>query len=144
MTLVEMIVVLAIVAIIAGAAALGLGALSRAPSVEAEARRFADRLQYAVDETMMGGEERALVWDETSYGFVLRDGRAWRPETGERLARHRLPGGMTLDAKGASPPALLGGDGIGMPFAVRVNSAGGSWLVIYDGLNATAIPARPS
>jgi len=93
---------------------------------------------------MVSDRARAFLWDEKGYGFVGWDGRQWRAETGEALERHRLPGGMRLQPKAPAQPAPLGIDGMGMPFAVRLESADAHWLIVYDGLNAIAMPAPVS
>ena len=65
LTLVEMLVVLAIIGVAAGAVTLGIGAATRAPSVESEARRFAGRLQAAADDAMLGDRMIALTVDRS-------------------------------------------------------------------------------
>ena len=60
-TLVEMLIVLAIFAVAAGAVALSVGSVTRAPSVEAEARRLATRLQAAADDAMIGDRTIAFT-----------------------------------------------------------------------------------
>ena len=49
-TLHEMMIVLVVIAVMAGAVTLGIGSVTRAPSVETEARRLATRLQAAADD----------------------------------------------------------------------------------------------
>lgn len=144
MTLVEMLVVLAIVGIAAGAAALGIGAATRSPNIEAEARRLADRLQLAADDVMISDRPLAFTWNEESYGFVAWDGGQWRAEGGEGFERHDLPGGMAIEPKADRGPVPLGIDGMGMPLAIRLRNARESWIVAYDGLNVTALPAPAS
>lgn len=144
MTLVEMIVVLAIVGITAGAAALGIGAATRGPNIEAEARRLADRLQLAADEVMVSDRPLAFTWDKKGYAFVAWDGRQWRSGGSEGLERHDLPGGMALEPKTAPRPVPLGIDGMGVPVAVRLKNKAESWIVAYDGLNVTALQAPAS
>ena len=91
LSLVEMLVVLAIIGVLAGSTVLGIGAASRSSSIEAEARQLASRLQLAADEAMISGRSIAFVWDDAEYGFLLWDGEGWRPGEGEGFARHRLP-----------------------------------------------------
>lgn len=144
MTLVEMLVVLAIVGIAAGAAALGIGAATRAPSIESEAKRLADRLQLAADDVMVSDRPLAFTWTEKAYGVVAWDGRQWRADGGEGFERHELPGGMVLEPKSTGRPVPLGIDGMGVPVVVRLKSAAESWIVAYDGLNVTAHEAPAS
>ena len=70
LTLIEMLVVLVIVAVMAGVAVLGLGSLDRGSRAEAEARRLADRLQLASDEVLVAGAPLAMLWDPGGYRFV--------------------------------------------------------------------------
>ena len=73
LTLIEMLVVLVIVAVMAGVAVLGLGALDRGARAEAEARRLADRLQLASDQVLVSGAPLAMVWDAGGYRFLRWD-----------------------------------------------------------------------
>jgi general secretion pathway protein H len=140
MTLVEMLVVLAIIGVAAGAVTLGIGAATRAPSVESEARRFAMRLQAAADDAMLGDRMVALTVDESGYGFasVAADGTV--PVGTPKLDPHRLPGGMTMILD-TEPPVVLGAEGSGKPLSAVIENGSQRWLVRYDGLTATAQPA---
>ena len=70
MTLVEMLAVLAIIGVAAGTTVLGIGAATRAPSVESEARRLSTRLQSVADEAMVSDRPVAFTWDAKSYAFL--------------------------------------------------------------------------
>ena len=72
-SLVEVLVVLAIIGVMAGVGVLGLGAADRGARAEAEARRLADRLQLAADEVLVTGTPHALVWDAEGYRFLAWD-----------------------------------------------------------------------
>ena len=141
MTLVEMLVVLAIIGVAAGATVLSIGAATRAPSVESEARRLSSRLQSVADEAMVDDRPLALTWDAKGYAFLDWDGRGWRSPADEGHARHRLPAGISLDMGRRTPPLLLGVDGSGVPAAIALTTGKDRWLVVYDGLTATPIPA---
>lgn len=140
-TLVEMLVVLAIIAVAAGAVSIGVGGVTRAPSVEAEARRLATRLQAASDDAMLGDRLVAFTVEEHGYGFATfgADGKLM-PRTDDALGFHRLPSGivMTLSVR---PPVVLGVDGVGRPMAATIESGGRRWVVTFDGLTARAVPA---
>jgi general secretion pathway protein H len=131
MTLVEMLVVLAIIAVAAGAVALGVGTASRGPSAEAEARRLAARIQLAADEMMVRERPLAIEWDAKSYRLLAWQGGAWRG-TGES---HSLPIGLRL-GPGAGPVPL----GADQPVKLRMSGPSQSWLISYDGLNAAVQP----
>jgi general secretion pathway protein H len=141
MTLVEMLAVLAIIGVAAGATALGIGAATRAPSVESEARRLSTRLQSVADEAMVSDQPVAFTWDAKSYAFLRWDGRGWQTGEDDGHARHRLPAGVSLDMGSRRPPLVLGVDGSGVPAAIGMKTGTDRWLVVYDGLTATPIAA---
>lgn len=130
-----MLIVLAIIGVAAGAVALGIGAATRAPNVEAEARRFANRLQAAADDAMLGDRLVALTIDPHGYGFAQVGPRGMVPRTDGPLAFHALPGGivMTLDT---APPVILGVDGSGQPVGATISGGDQTWRVQYDGITA--------
>ncbi|URW74584.1 prepilin-type N-terminal cleavage/methylation domain-containing protein [Sphingomonas donggukensis] len=136
MTLVEMLVVLAIIGVAAGGVTLGIGAATRAPSVESEARRFANRLEAAADDAMLGDRMVALTVDDSGYGFVKVASDGQVPQGTPKLDHHVLPGGMAmmLDQR---PPLVLGVDGVSKPLTAVLTSGGQQWTVRYDGLTAT-------
>ena len=76
MTLIEMLIVLAIIAVMAGAVSLGMGSVTRAPSVETEARRLATRLQAAADDAMLG--DRTIAFTAQKAAFDAATTRAIR------------------------------------------------------------------
>lgn len=143
MTLIEMLIVLAIVGVAAGAVTLGIGAATRAPNVETEARRLASRLQAASDDAMLGDRMTAFTVDEHGYGFATMTASGWQPRTDGPMAYHRLPGGMVVTLT-ANPPVILGADGSGQPLAATVSAGDQRWQVVYDGMTAIAVAGKPS
>lgn len=141
MTLIEMLIVLVIIGVAASAVTLGIGAASRKPSVESEARRLASRLQAAADDAMLGDHLVAFTAEAHGYGFATigRNG-GMAARTDGALAPHTLPGGITLTLD-TRPPVVLGVDGSGKPMAATVDNGSQRWIVRYDGLTATALPA---
>jgi general secretion pathway protein H len=141
LTLVEMLVVLAIVAVMAGAVSLGIGSVTRAPSVETEARRLATRLQAAADDAMLGDRMMAFTVEKHGYGFATVGAKGRMvARTDEALGFHRLPGGMVVTLS-VRPPVILGVDGSGRPLSAVIESGSQRWQVTYDGLTARAVPA---
>jgi len=134
MTLVEMLVVLVIIGIAAGAVTLGMGAAIRTASAESEARALAARLRLAADDVMVTDRSLAFVADAKGYGFVIWDGRRWTPGDGALLGRHDLATGLTL-ADAPAAPVPVGVDGMGGTLDTRITSARDSWRVRYDGLD---------
>jgi general secretion pathway protein H len=140
-TLLEMLIVLVIIAVMAGAVTLGIGSVTRAPSVETEARRLATRLQAAADDAMLGDRMMAFTVQKHGYGFATigADGQLIA-RTDDALGFHRLPGGMVVTLS-VRPPVILGVDGAGRPLSAVVESGSQRWLVTYDGMTAPAAPA---
>ncbi len=144
MTLIEMLIVLVIIGIAASAVTLGIGAATRKPSVESEARRLASRLQAAADDAMLGDRLLAFTAQPHGYGFAtLGTGGRMAVRTEGTLAPHTLPGGITLTLD-VRPPVVLGVDGSGRPLSAIIDNGSQRWLVRYDGLTATAAPAPAS
>lgn len=144
LTLVEMLVVLAIIGIASGIAVLGFGA-GRGVNVQAEAKGFAARLRLAADISMVTDKRLMLAWDDRSYSFLEWDSarRQWVPEEGNSLAgRHMLPSGFrfAIDAKSPLP---LAADGTGQGLAARISHGGQNWQVLFDGFAAEASPIKP-
>lgn len=138
-TLVEMIVALSLMAIMAGAVVLGMGAGTGGVQAETEARRLADRLQLAADEAMVTERALALDWDADGYAFVTRDSATgrWTPDRSDALGpRHDLPGGLSLAASG--PRGLIAIDGA--PTTLRLTGGGSGWRIAWDGMNAEVTP----
>lgn len=140
MTLVEMLIVLAIVGVAAGGVTLGIGAATRAPSVESEARRFATRLEAAADDAMLGDRMVALTVDAGGYGFARVAADGMIPTGTPRIDYHRLPAGVAMTLS-AAPPLVLGLDGVSKPLTATLANGDGGWIVRYDGLSATVAPA---
>nr|WP_326525694.1 prepilin-type N-terminal cleavage/methylation domain-containing protein [Sphingomonas sp.] len=142
MTLVEMLVVLAIIGIASGGVALAIGSATRAPSVESEARRFATRLEAAGDDAMLGDRMVALTVDASGYGFAKVSSDGLIPKGAPRLDWHTLPAGveMTLDQ---TPPFVLGMDGAAKPLVATLASGDQHWMVRYDGLSSVVVQDAP-
>lgn len=135
MTLIEVLVVLAIVGVSAGVVVLAAGSGGRQVSVESEANRLADRLRLAADEVLVTRRPLSLTWEAGGYQFTSgQDANI----PGEALRdRHVLPAGVRLSAAGAASPTALDPDGA-EPVAVFVLAGDGQVRrVMFDGLNAT-------
>ncbi|WP_010543191.1 GspH/FimT family pseudopilin [Sphingomonas elodea] len=144
MTLIEMLIVLAIIGVAAAAVTLGIGAATRKPSVESEARRLASRLQAAADDAMLGDRLVAFTAQAHGYGFAtMSPNGTLAARTDDALAPHTLPGGITLTLD-TRPPVVLGVDGAGKPMSATIDNGSQRWLVRYDGLTATAVPVPAS
>jgi general secretion pathway protein H len=139
MTLVEILVVLAIVGVMAAVVTLGVGAADRGVGVETEANRLADRLRLAADDVLVTRRPLALAFDGEGYGFVRPDGAT--AEGVEALAeRHALPPGVTLIGLETTSPVTIDPDGAQPVAAFGLAKGDRRWRVEFDGLNAVARP----
>lgn len=126
LTLIEMLIVLSIIAIAAGATVLSL-APRRGNATEAEARLLATTMQAAVDRSIATGARSTLAVDET--GYAIGGG-----------ARHALPPDTSLG--GTTGRDLSLGFNEGQPFDLIVAHGRDRWAVSFDGLRAVAVPAK--
>ena len=87
MTLVEILVVLAIVGVMAAVVTLGVGAADRGMGVETEANRLADRLRLAADDVMVTRRPLSLSFDGEGYVFTAPIVARTRPSSAAHGAR---------------------------------------------------------
>lgn len=140
MTLVEMLVVLAIVGVSAGMVVLAVGGGRNDAAAQTEANRFADRLRLAADEALIAGRPLTLRMNPTGYAF-----EAGGAPVGEWAERHDLPRGVRLSARQAE--LLIDPDGAAPPATMTVRDRREIWAVTFDGLNADVgrmTPAGPA
>lgn len=147
-SLVEVLVVLAIVGLMSGLSVIGLGALDRGSRAEAEARRLADRLRLASDEVLVTAMPVAMIWDARGYRFVGWDpaAEAWEAHSLPELGTpHILSAALRLEAEeGAAETAVLITPDLPQPPVVlRLSGGGGPWRVSFDGFAAAAAPVEP-
>lgn len=137
MTLVEMLVVLAIVGVMSGATVLAIGHSAREDLLRTESQRLAARLNAAADEAMVSNRRVALQCDPSGYGFV-RSGEQvqQRGQTGAELeTRYTLPAGIRL--QGDRSALLLDPDLASAPVVLRLVASGKETVVVFDGFEAT-------
>ena len=141
MTLVEILVVLAIVGVMAGVVTLGVGAADRGMGVETEANRLADRLRLAADDVLVTRRPLSLAFDGEGYVFVRGDGAAAAAGVVDALAeRHALPDGVRMVGLGVASPVSIDPDGAQPVAAFGLAKGDRKWRVTFDGLNAVAEP----
>lgn len=138
MTLVEILVVLAIIAITASVSVLALGGDSNLRGI-AEAKRIEARLQLAADQTMIDGRPRAISITPEGYRFLQFDpatGR-WNPLDDRVLAEpFHIPADMRLRSGDSQSIYPLGADGSGKPFLLNLDWEERSWTIAFDGVTA--------
>ena len=148
-TLIEMMVVLVIVAVMAGLAMTSLTPGSSQRKLTGAAEVLVQRLALASDEAMVTGIALAFQTQARGYGFVRWQGDGgWQALGAGPLAPvFGLNDGMRIDVYGQDGTALStgpyliapGGDGPG--FRVELQIDGQRRLVLFDGLNARQINA---
>jgi len=146
LTLIEMLVVLAIIAVIASVSVLAIGS-GEGLDGRAESKRLEARLQLAADHTMIEDRQLALAVSATGYGFLERDanGGEWHTSTLPSLSQaHRLPKGVELRVAGGESIFPLGADAAGQGFSLTVVDENRSWTVDFDGMTARQSAPGPA
>ncbi len=126
LTLTEMLVTLAILAVMAGVATLSVGAFDRTGGAEAEARRLAAEITLAADRATL--DRRTRVLNVRSGGWTLAG------------AEHELPSGLRLRGDDLEGRTIIAPDGAAPPASFTVEGVS-AWRVTFDGLRASAAPA---
>lgn len=144
LTLVEVLVVIAVIGVATGAAMMGLNGADRNARPQAEAVRLARHLSLAVDEALVSGLPLQLIWDEGGYAFVQWREADWRPAAVPGLAlRHDIRAPLRMAGDG-DDAILIAASGSGPARAVEFQGAGTAWQVRFDGFTALAAPRAPS
>jgi general secretion pathway protein H len=106
-TLIELMVVLFIIGLVAGAVVLSLPGDSAALSEDAD--RFAARIAAARDEAVVSARPIAVWIAPSGYGFDARQDRQWVPLNARTLAnRDWKPGTVARIEGGTAEPASAG------------------------------------
>lgn len=131
LTLVEVLVVLAVIGVVA--AMVVLGVRTDGDPARVEANRFADRLRLAADEALIAGRPVTLAMDPRGYGFES-DGRV----ADDWGARHDLP----RDVRFWAPQSRLtvDPDGVEAPVEMTMRDRRQGWRITFDGLSAEVAP----
>ena len=141
LTLIEVLVVLTVIGISAGATMLGVNAADRDAGAQSEAVRLARNLSLSVDEALIAGQPLALVWDAQGYRFVMWSGQEWRAAgPGVLATRHDLraplvlgqgvPGQADANPTNAAPTGsqqgvgAMAGDASGVPVLIAPDGTG--------------------
>ncbi|MBL9065312.1 MAG: GspH/FimT family pseudopilin [Sphingopyxis sp.] len=111
-TLVELMVVLAIMALAATAVVLTLPGEER--SVRSEADRLAARLAAARDVAVIEGRSVAVNFAPSGYGFERRIGGEWQPLPGRAFEHRNWPGDVRFSAGDGRGAARILFDRVGI------------------------------
>ncbi|RMG29555.1 MAG: type II secretion system protein GspH [Gammaproteobacteria bacterium] len=106
-TLLELLVVLAILGIVVAMAGLSIGDDRRAEALREESRRFAALLQLAAEQAVLRTEEWGAYVEADRYGFLLLDGQRWVPVADPVFRERQLEQGTRLDLELEGRPLAL-------------------------------------
>ncbi len=152
-TLVEMLVVVVIVGVLAGAVGLASGARGGAYALREEAERLARVVRLVADEAVLDNREYGLVIDAGGYQVRRHDAHSGRWQPVPDWQPHRLPDGMQLSlavegselglsaqalGRERPPQLLLSSAAQWTPFSARLHGrrdGGPVYHVQSDGLN---------
>lgn len=141
-TLVEVIVALAIIAVMSGIAALSVGAFDRTRDPGAEAQRMAARINLAGDVALIEGRSLNLSWDEGGYSVDAIDPAA--DVRGAAAVRHDIPEGLRLSGSSTTGSLAIGEASGAISASFLMEGRDGAWKVDFDGLAASANPVPPT
>ena len=129
-TLVELLMVVAIIGLAAGAVVLSVP--DPRPSVAQDAERFAARLSRARDEAILSNRPVAVETTPAGYAFTVFDGAAWSPLSDGPFGPETWQPGTTL---APSEPVRLVFDptGVAEPATVTLTRDGRRRTVTVDG-----------
>lgn len=106
-TLIEILVVVAIVAVISAAALLSVNIAGGDRAAEREARRLAELTRLACERASSTGRDYGLHAGQASYGFSRAQGGKWLLENGGELRTRDLPGAFALTLESEGHPVRL-------------------------------------
>ncbi len=153
MTLVEILVVLAILGVMTGVTALALPSTTRTTTLTNEAELLASRLDVAAEQSLMSGRPAALDWGDGGYRFLEWTGTEWTTHRNPLLGTHHHMGQSSLNADrmaardgrmvikaDLSPPDTQAEDGTGEAVAtLRLRAADEEISLRFDGATAWVV-----
>ncbi len=142
-TLIEVLVVLAVIGVAAGATMMSVTGSERGGRAETEALRLARHLSLAVDEALISGRDHALDWDESGYHFQTYDRTSgWGAAQLSVLAqRHDLRAATRLRRlDDVVAPVDISAAAVSAETVMMLDAGSTSWVVLFDGFTAFAMP----
>lgn len=109
-TLLEVLVVVAIIGIVLAMATLNVGGDRRGDALREESRRFAALIQLADEQAILRSEEWGVRLDAEGYGFLVLDGEQWVPVGDPVFRERRFDEGTRVDLELEGRPLVLPGD----------------------------------
>ncbi|MFL4470148.1 prepilin-type N-terminal cleavage/methylation domain-containing protein [Tateyamaria armeniaca] len=136
-TLIEMLVVLALFALVASAVALSLPSGRGNTSVEAGARALRAHLEHALDAALTTGSGFGLLHDGSDLRFVQRDPSGeWKSHGNKQLADVKLslpPSRITINPQEVFAVSARLIPSRSVPFKVQFGAGERSQFVVFDG-----------
>ncbi len=83
-TLLELILVIALIGILISVVAFSFDGDSRDKVIEQQAKRFHAVVNMAAEHAMLNQVELGLIFEDNEYRFVAFDGQRWRPVSGQK------------------------------------------------------------
>lgn len=133
LSLIELLVAIAILAVLSGALALASGTGSGARTLEREAQRFATLVTIACERAEISGRDHGIHLARDGYAFSLALADGWRLVREGELRDRALPEGVALALEGehgdaspegvpAEPQAACFASGELTPFVVSIGA----------------------
>lgn len=148
LTLVEVLVVLVLIATVAGAVGLNLGPGRGETMLESELALLRARMERASDEALLAGAPVAFVWSEGNYQFLSWTSRGWVPHDVSILGTpHELPDAIRLRHENARQgqfvitAQLVPAQGAPLVLSIGDGTAVGAERLVWDGISARRQPA---
>ncbi len=134
-TLVELLMVVAIIGLAAGAVVLSVP--DPRPAVGAEAERFAARLARAREESILTNRPVAVEATSAGYGFMVFDGARWAALSDGPFGPETWTAGTTLEP--SQVRILFDPTGVAEPAAVTLTRDRDSRTVSVDGAGEVSL-----
>ena len=148
-TLIEVLVVLALIGVSAGVISYSLPSAPRERTVHQEASLFAARINLAAERSLIGGQHYKVVWRTEGYHFEQWQDRSWKSAQGAPLSEAYVldRGAVLSDPNGAqrgsiriTPDLLPPSEGLKV---LQMDAGIIQRSISFDGAAATVEQASP-
>jgi type II secretion system protein H len=146
-TLVEILVVLVLIGVLAGAVGLSIRPGDRTTALDREANLLANRMEQAADHALLSGRPAGIIWTDVEYHFVEFRENAWGTHSVPLLAeRHVFGGGLRMVSDARSGARVIGPDLLPQddePLTISFASATARRMVTFDGASTSiGVPSQ--
>ncbi len=139
-TLVELMVVIALIGLISAAVMLAMPDPQR--RLRGDAQGLAARLVAARDRAIIGGHDVAVRIDNAGYGFAERRAAGWQPLTDAGFADHGWPSGTDVATAIEGDTLVFDSSGSAAPGTLRLRRDGGEARIAIDAAGAVHFNAQ--